>query len=114
MVNVFTGKGKGRAIRALTRTVAKLATEDPDESNLLKRYEGKCKLAQQLRDSTFASLTWSDLCAILKMLDIEEVELPMHLARKIIEKRVKQLLKSGSLEDSCQSMGLAPPPPSCA
>lgn len=86
---MYTGKSRGRTLRAMTQMVTSMAAADhsKDDSNLLKKYEGKCRLAAKLSDKALPSLTYDETKSILVMIQNEGYTLPVDILRQVIDKR---------------------------
>lgn len=92
---MYFGKSKGRTVRAMTDSITKLSKSDAtkDDSNLLRKYEGRCKLAGKLRSNVLPSLTFEECRAILVVIHSESAKVPSNIMLDIIEKRVNGLLR---------------------
>lgn len=92
----FVGRPKGRTIRALATVALRLGSTDEGvtESNMLKAYEGKCRLAAKLHPKIIDGIGFDDIKSILTMLSSENVQPTVELLTKAIEKRSSLMIRA--------------------
>ena len=103
LIKCMTGKKtKGSATRTLGDAIARLeAKKDSDEAlevPMLRRWEGKCRLACRLHPKSVAGVPFADCQAVLATLVDEEVSPPKGVYLKILDKRCVVLLQNNSWE----------------
>lgn len=101
LARLMVKKTKGRSLRVLTELIPSLAKEDAtkDDSNILKKYEGKCRLTFQLHPKRIGSMTFGECQAVLCMLAEEGVEIPSAIYSELVQKRAAALVQAGNFAE---------------
>lgn len=93
-------------MRAMSELAGNLALQEGgiDDANLLRKYEGQCKLAACMRPKKFASLGLDDIRATIRMLIDEGCPLPATLVSSVVERSATALVKDGRYLEFLQAL----------
>lgn len=97
----LTGEPKGRTVRAMSEAAMRASSKEDEATaaNLVKQYEGQCKLVGKIHPRFMDSVPYVDFKPIMMLLAQQGAEVPEKVTIKFLQKRLASLASSASYHD---------------